>query len=276
MESLTFDQNMRRLLLSSDYGDGLKQVLDEYNPTESTPTGDIFTRLHFFFLSLRAPPPQVEEEVEEEFELPPPPPVSMFKLGGQPPPTGGAAAVPQRMNVTTPKQVPGSLEIYTDGACSGEGTKGNFSGNGGYSVIVGNAAYWGHEAATTGNKMELKAILLALDYILNAHSDGRKVIVFSDSKYCVDGLNSWVDGWKKKGWKKSDGGPVKNQDMWEIASELKTKLKSAGKHFSLVHIEAHSGHRGNELADSVAVCSKTLHERSCKCESSLGLTLTRC
>ncbi|NBQ16121.1 MAG: ribonuclease HI, partial [Proteobacteria bacterium] len=103
-----------------------------------------------------------------------------------------------------------SYELFTDGACSGN------PGPGGWGFILrgGGAAEReesGGEPSTTNNRMELTAVIRGLDEL----ADGSSVVVTTDSEYCVKGLNEWMDGWKKRGWRKADRSPVMNRDLWE-------------------------------------------------------------
>jgi len=136
-----------------------------------------------------------------------------------------------------------TVEIFTDGACSGN------PGPGGWGAIL---RYNGHEkelsggeAHTTNNRMELSAVLNAL----MALKEECNVVLTSDSKYVVDSVEKgWVYGWKKKGWKKSDGKPALNVDLWEQLLPLLTKHK-----VTFNWIKGHAGHPENERCDRLAV-----------------------
>ena len=136
-----------------------------------------------------------------------------------------------------------TVEIFTDGACSGN------PGPGGWGAVL---RYNGHEkelsggeAHTTNNRMELSAVL----YSLQALKEECKVVLTSDSKYVVDSIEKgWVYGWKKKGWKKSDGKPALNVDLW------KQLLPLLAKHdVTFNWIKGHAGHPENERCDRMAV-----------------------
>ncbi len=135
------------------------------------------------------------------------------------------------------------VNLYTDGACSGN------PGKGGYGAIL---TFNGHEKVmsegfvlTTNNRMELLAAIVGLE----ALKEPCKVTLYSDSKYLVDAIkNGWVYAWKKKGWKKSDGKPALNSDLWErILTQLRTH------EVELVWLKGHAGHEYNERCDSLAV-----------------------
>jgi ribonuclease HI len=96
------------------------------------------------------------------------------------------------------------VEIYTDGACS--------------ALLIAGAhrkTMHGGERETTNNRMELIAAIEAL----NALRGSRKVRLYTDSKYVMDGINDWMPNWKKRGWKTSAKKPVKNQDLWQALDE---------------------------------------------------------
>ena len=96
---------------------------------------------------------------------------------------------------------------------------------------------------TTNNRMELTAAIEAL----NALKGSRTVILHTDSKYVMDGINSWMDAWKKRGWKTSNRKPVKNQDLWQALDE------AAGRHeITWKWVRGHTGVAGNEEADALA------------------------
>lgn len=133
--------------------------------------------------------------------------------------------------------------LFTDGACSGN------PGPGGYCAIL---QYMGHEKTicgnerdTTNNRMELTAVIEGLKALKHPCS----VTVYSDSKYVCDAINQkWIYSWIKKGWKKSNGDPVLNPELWK---ELYALL---GVHkVEFVWIKGHAGHPENERCDKTAV-----------------------
>ena len=138
-----------------------------------------------------------------------------------------------------------TVYIYTDGACSGN------PGPGGWGAILRygdtEREISGGEKATTNNRMELTALLRAL-CLLNRPCH---VVVTSDSKYVLDALQKgWAKGWRKKCWKRSDGQPALNPDLW---AEL---LDEAAKHTLEYHwIRGHTGHPENERCDALAVAA---------------------
>ena len=135
------------------------------------------------------------------------------------------------------------VNIYTDGACKGN------PGPGGYGAILvyGNVEkeFSGGEAQTTNNRMELLGAITAL----SALKEPCEVVLTSDSKYLVDAVNkNWAVGWRAKGWKKSDGKPALNIDLWERLLDLLDTHK-----VKFVWVKGHAGHPYNERCDRLAV-----------------------
>ena len=140
------------------------------------------------------------------------------------------------------------VEIYTDGACSGN------PGNGGYGAIIKFTDSQGkvHEKEltegflkTTNNRMELLAPIVALE----ALTKPCKVDLYSDSKYLTDAFNQhWLESWEKRGWKTADKKPVKNLELWQRL------LKAMEKHeVKYIWVKGHNGHEYNERCDRLAV-----------------------
>ncbi len=135
------------------------------------------------------------------------------------------------------------VEIFTDGACSGN------PGPGGWGAILRykdtDKHISGGSADTTNNRMELTAVIEALKLL----KEPCEVTLWTDSKYVADGLGKgWAAGWKKNGWKKADKKPALNPDLWD---ELLTLY---GKHKVKIRwIKGHSAHPENEECDRMAV-----------------------
>jgi ribonuclease HI len=135
------------------------------------------------------------------------------------------------------------VNLYSDGACSGN------PGPGGYGVIL---EFKGHEMElcggeenTTNNRMELTGIIKGLE----ALKEPCEVSIITDSKYVVDAFNkNWIESWLKKGWKKSDGKAVLNQELWQ---RLLDAMKVHKVEF--IHVLGHNGHEYNERCDKLAV-----------------------
>jgi len=102
---------------------------------------------------------------------------------------------------------------------------------------------YGGERETTNNRMELTAAIEAL----NALNGSRMVTLHTDSKYVMEGVNSWMDGWKQRGWKTADKKPVKNQDLWQVLDEAVARHEISWK-----WVRGHTGVAGNEEADALA------------------------
>lgn len=134
------------------------------------------------------------------------------------------------------------INIFTDGACSGN------PGPGGWAAILRAGPHEkemsGGANPTTNNRMEMQAVISALS-ALKAPS---QVTIHTDSQYVMKGFTEWLPGWKRKGWKNSQGHKVINQDLWEALTE-------AAKPHTLkwVWVRGHAGHPENERADALAV-----------------------
>lgn len=135
------------------------------------------------------------------------------------------------------------VSLYTDGACSGNPGPGGWG-----AVLVYNGRekrISGGEKSTTNNRMELTAAIEGL----SALTEPCEVHLVSDSKYLVDGMTKgWAKSWKSKGWKKSDGKPALNPDLWE-----KLLCLSEVHKITYEWIKGHAGHEYNEICDRLAV-----------------------
>ena len=133
------------------------------------------------------------------------------------------------------------VEIFTDGACSGN------PGPGGWGVIL---RYGGHkkemhggEAWTTNNRMELMAAIQALEALTRS----TQVTLYTDSVYLRDGIVKWVDTWKVNGWRTANKKTVKNVDLWQRL------VSASGRHrVEWIWVKGHAGHPENERADALA------------------------
>ena len=133
------------------------------------------------------------------------------------------------------------VEIFTDGACSGN------PGPGGWGALLRYGSkereLFGGEPASTNNRMELTAVIRALDTLTRP----MKVNLHTDSTYVMQGITKWIHGWKKNGWRTSSKEPVKNADLWQL---LETAVN---RHEVKWHwVKGHAGHEGNERADMLA------------------------
>lgn len=135
-----------------------------------------------------------------------------------------------------------TVNIYTDGACSGN------PGPGGWAAILEFGPHRkemsGHMASTTNNRMELFAAISGL----GALKEPCNVNLYSDSNYLVQAFNDhWIDNWKKNGWKTSGGGKVENQDLWFILT-VQTKKHNV----TFIKVKGHSDHPENNRCDELA------------------------
>lgn len=136
------------------------------------------------------------------------------------------------------------IQIYTDGACSGN------PGPGGWGVLM---RWNGHEKElsggepeTTNNRMEMTAVIKGLE----ALKKESRVALYTDSKYVKQGVEEWLAGWKARGWKTAAKKPVKNQDLWE-----RIDLLLAVHEVEFHWVKGHSGHVENEIVDKLAVAA---------------------
>ena len=133
------------------------------------------------------------------------------------------------------------VRLFTDGSCHGN------PGPGGWGAILEydgrRREISGAERSTTNNQMELRAVLEGL----RALREPCTVEVWTDSRYVVDGMKSWIHNWKRRGWTTADRKPVKNADLWRALEE------EAAKHRATWHwVRGHDGHAENERADRLA------------------------
>jgi ribonuclease HI len=136
------------------------------------------------------------------------------------------------------------VHVFSDGACSGN------PGPGGWAYLI----RWGKvekensggEAHTTNNRMELTAAARALQSLTRPCD----VVVHTDSQYVVKGITEWIHGWRRKGWKNSQGKPVENRDLWE-------ELFAATQPHTIkwLWVKGHAGHAENERVDALAVAA---------------------
>jgi len=137
------------------------------------------------------------------------------------------------------------VEIYTDGACKGN------PGPGGWGALLRHGGdegvrekeLFGGEPGTTNNRMELTAVIRAMEALKRPC----KVVVHTDSVYVQKGITEWIHNWKKRGWKTASKEPVKNADLWRELDDLVQTHQIDWR-----WIKGHAGHEGNERADQLA------------------------
>lgn len=140
---------------------------------------------------------------------------------------------------------PAVVAAACDGACSGN------PGPGGWGALLRFADGSVHElggadAATTNNRMELTAALALLGALRDLPRDPG-LVIRTDSRYLIDGLQKWLPGWKRKGWRTASGGAVLNRDLWEQLDASRIKG------LELRHVRGHSGDPDNDRCDAIAV-----------------------
>lgn len=140
------------------------------------------------------------------------------------------------------------IVIFTDGACSGN------PGPGGWGAVVLDRGHvrelGGGEPRTTNNRMEMMAALRALESVRG--SLDRTVELYTDSTYLIQGVTEWVAGWKRRGWKRADGEPVLNRDLWEALDALDAERRAGGR-VEWRYVKGHAGTPGNERCDAIGV-----------------------
>ena len=140
--------------------------------------------------------------------------------------------------------------IFTDGACENNGKP---------EALAGCGVYFGPGdpmnfscplpgEKQTNNRAELYALILAINF----SSMDEKVVIYSDSEYCVKGITKWMRGWKRRDWKNSKGQPIKNLDLWKDIDGLINKRNG---NLTFEWVKAHDGLPGNEAADQLAVAA---------------------
>ena len=133
-----------------------------------------------------------------------------------------------------------ALVVYTDGGAIGN------PGPGGYGVVFQDGQeFSGGFNRTTNNRMELMAVIVALEAL---QGETRPIYLHSDSRYVVDGITkNWAKGWKRRGWKKSDGNPALNSDLWSRLLDLEQDLD-----IRFIWVKGHAGNPLNEACDQLA------------------------
>ena len=136
-----------------------------------------------------------------------------------------------------------AVEIYTDGACKGN------PGPGGWGVLLQGGGtekeLFGGELGTTNNRMELLAVIRALEALKRPC----QVVLYLDSQYVLKGITEWLPGWKARGWRTAAKQPVKNVDLWQA---LDAVVSQGGHKIDWRWVRGHTGDAGNERADALA------------------------
>ena len=133
------------------------------------------------------------------------------------------------------------VTVYADGACKGN------PGPGGWGVLIRMGQHskelFGGEIMTTNNRMELTAVIRALEALKRSC----QLKIYTDSVYVQKGMTEWIVGWKARGWLTSDKKPVKNDDLWQQLDGL-----AQTHEIEWIWVKGHAGHEGNERADALA------------------------
>jgi ribonuclease HI len=144
------------------------------------------------------------------------------------------------------------VEIFTDGACKGN------PGPGGWGALLRLGRHEkelsGSEAETTNNRMEMTAVIRALE----ALTEPCEVLLHSDSRYVIDGMTKWVHGWKKNGWVNASKKPVRNAELWHELIEAAARHRIAWE-----WVRGHDGHPENERVDRLASDAASEAGRNC-------------
>ena len=134
------------------------------------------------------------------------------------------------------------IDIYTDGACSGNPGKGGWGAVLIYKDNIKQIS--GFNQQTTNNQMELTAIIEALKSVKDKNC---LINLYTDSKYVIQGIEEWIFNWKKNGWKTADKKPVKNYELWVELDNITQNLQ-----IKWHWVKGHSGNKYNEMADTLA------------------------
>lgn len=158
---------------------------------------------------------------------------------------------PQKVYPSETDYPRGTIVVYTDGGAIGN------PGPGGYGVVIKDKKELsGGYKLTTNNRMELKAVMVAMEAL---KGEKKPIVLHSDSKYVVNGLTKgWARNWKKRNWVKSDGKPAMNADMWDRLLDLQ-----AGLDITFKWVKGHAGNPLNERCDELATKAarkKTMHD----------------
>jgi len=148
------------------------------------------------------------------------------------------------------------INVYTDGGCSGN------PGPGGWAYIIIQtgamgkeekienlvplAENWGAEKGTTNNRMELQAVIKALEFLNRMPGKTGQLTIFTDSQYVQKGMTLWIKDWKSRNWKTSAKDPVKNQDLWQRLDALSGEFT-----ITWTWVKGHAGNLFNERCDEL-------------------------
>jgi ribonuclease HI len=147
-----------------------------------------------------------------------------------------------------------NITIYTDGSSRGNPGPGGFA-----SIVVINnervIELGGHDAHTTNNKMELKGVIEGLKVSLNNIDDDKHIQVYSDSKYVLTGITSWIHNWKKNNWRTAAKKEVLNQELWQELDSLVETVSRRDIKIDWHYVKGHADNPYNNRADIIATTS---------------------
>lgn len=145
-----------------------------------------------------------------------------------------------------------TITLYTDGSSRGNPGPGGW----GCIAVIGRdrvLELGGKDSHTTNNKMELQAVIEGMKVSLRADvSDFKKIHVYSDSKYVLQGITEWIKNWKKNNWRTSAKKEVLNQEYWQELDVLVETVSQQGRHITWTYVKGHSDNKYNERADVLA------------------------
>lgn len=157
-------------------------------------------------------------------------------------------------SLPVPEIEKGQIAAYSDGACRGNPGPGAWA----FVIQTDDGALlhedFATELLTTNNRMELKGVIMGLQFLLEKGYQARQIVYFTDSRYVVDGITKWIAGWKARGWKKADKKTPENLELWQRLDELNGQLR-----VKYVWVKGHAGHEQNEYCDRLA--NKALDEQ---------------
>ncbi len=137
------------------------------------------------------------------------------------------------------------IVVFTDGGCSGNPGPGGW----GYVILADGkvSERWGAEKVTTNNRMELSAVIAALETILaDSAMASRPLTVYTDSQYVQKGISQWIASWKRNGWRTASKDPVKNKELWQSLDSLASRLSVSWR-----WVKGHAGNEYNERCDAL-------------------------
>ena len=149
-----------------------------------------------------------------------------------------------------------NIKIYTDGSSLGN------PGKGGWGMVSIDDdkiihEFGGFDKNTTNNRMELKAVIESLKYVIK-HHEKNNVTIFADSNYVLMGITSWIFNWEKNGWKTANKKEVMNQELWK---ELINLIRNCKVKIKWEKVKGHSGHVHNDRADEIATTCALKQEK---------------